>query len=244
MRACFVAGHGLALLSADYSQVELRILAHMSQDPALLEAFRQGVDIHVRTASLLYEVPLEAVSPEQRRSAKTINFGLLYGMGPQKLAQDLKVTTTEAKAFIQRYFSRLGGLKTFYDNIEASAKEHGYVTTLAGRRRLLPDIHSQNQQHFALARRQAINTVIQGSAADVIKLAMLAVFHDPELARMQAGLLLQVHDELLLELPQEHARAAGERVAALMRSVRPGGVEFCVPLLVDWGYGVNWAEAH
>jgi len=135
-------------------------------------------------------------------------------------------------------------VKEFYDSIEASAKEHGHVTTLAGRRRLLPDIHSPNQQHFALARRQAINTVIQGSAADVIKLAMLAVFHDRELARMQAGLLLQVHDELLLELPREHAGAAGERVAELMRSVRPGGEELCVPLLVDWGYGANWAEAH
>jgi DNA polymerase-1 len=244
MRACFVAGPGLTLLSADYSQVELRVLAHMSQDPALLEAFRQGVDIHARTASLLYDVPLEAINPEQRRSAKTINFGLLYGMGSQKLAQELKVPMTEAKAFIQRYFSRLGGLKDFYDSIEASAKERGYVTTLAGRRRLLPDMHSRNQQHFALARRQAINTVIQGSAADVIKLAMLAVFHDGELARMRAGLILQVHDELLLELPQEHALAAGERVAALMRSVRPGGVELCVPLLVDWGYGANWAEAH
>ena len=244
MRACFVAGPGQMLVSADYSQVELRVLAHMSQDPALLEAFREGVDIHARTASLLYDAPLEAISQEQRRNAKTINFGLLYGMGSQKLAQELKVPMTEAKAFIQRYFSQLGALKEFYDSIEASAREHGYVTTLAGRRRLLPDIHSRNQQHFALARRQAINTVIQGSAADVIKLAMLAVFHDRELARMRAGMLLQVHDELLLELPQEHAQAAGERVAALMRSVRPGGVEFCVPLLVDWGYGVNWAEAH
>ncbi|MDR0465837.1 MAG: DNA polymerase I, partial [Deltaproteobacteria bacterium] len=221
MRACFTAGPGMVLVSADYSQVELRVLAHMSQDPALIEAFRQGVDIHARTASLLYDVPLEAVSLEQRRSAKTVNFGLLYGMGPHKLAQELKVSATEAKAFIERYFSRLGGLKEFYAGIEASAKAHGYVTTLAGRRRLLPDIHSQTQQHFALARRQAINTVIQGSAADIIKRAMLAVFHDPELARMQAGLILQVHDELLLGAPQEHARAAGERAAELMRSVQP-----------------------
>jgi DNA polymerase-1 len=216
----------------------------MSQDPALLDAFRQGVDIHARTASLLYDLPLEAISPEQRRSAKTVNFGLLYGMGPQKLAQDLKVPTTEAKAFIQRYFSRLTGVKEFYEGIEASARERGYVTTLAGRRRPLPDLYSQNQQHAALARRQAINTVIQGSAADVIKLAMLTVFHDRELARMQAALLLQVHDELLLEAPRENARAAGERAAALMRSVRPGGVELCVPLLVDWGYGADWADAH
>ena len=244
MRACFTAGPGQALVSADYSQVELRVLAHMSQDPALLEAFQRDVDIHARTAALLYDVPLEAVNAEQRRSAKTVNFGLLYGMGPQKLAQELKLSTAEAKDFIQRYFSRLGGVKEFYERIEADAKAHGAVTTLAGRRRLLPDIHSQNRQHFALARRQAINTVIQGSAADIVKLAMPAVFHDPELARMQAALVLQVHDELLLEAPREHAQAAGERAAALMRSVRPGGRELCVPLLVDWGYGANWAEAH
>ena len=244
MRACFVAQEGMALLSADYSQVELRVLAHMSQDEALLEAFRQGTDIHARTAALLYDLELENVSPEQRRNAKTINFGLIYGMGSQKLAQELKISLSEARAFIERYFSRMSTLKKFYEQIEASAKAQGFVSTLAGRRRHLPDIHSKSHQHYALARRQAINTVIQGSAADVIKLAMLAVEHDPALAGMNARLLLQVHDELLLEAPAERAAEAGARVAALMEGVRPGGVSFSVPLLVDWGYGANWALAH
>ena len=178
MRACFIAGPGRALVSADYSQVELRVLAHMSQDTALLEAFRQGEDIHARTAALIYDLPQDQISPDQRRNAKTINFGLIYGMGAQKLGQELKIGTVKAKEFIARYFARLTGLKNFYEEVEATAKRQGYVTTLGGRRRLLPDIHSPNGQAYALARRQAINTVIQGSAADIIKLAMLAVAHD------------------------------------------------------------------
>ncbi|QTO39344.1 DNA polymerase I [Desulfovibrio desulfuricans] len=244
MRSCFIAGPDHALVSADYSQVELRVLAHMSQDTALLEAFRNGEDIHARTAALVYDLPSSEVSPDQRRNAKTINFGLIYGMGAQKLAQELKITTNEAKEFIARYFERLTGLKQFYEEVEAVAKRQGYVTTLGGRRRLLPDIHSANGQNYALARRQAINTVIQGSAADIIKLAMLAVAHDAELKRLDARLLLQVHDELLLEVPTEAAAAAGERVAALMGGVAPGGVALSVPLVVDWGQGRDWGSAH
>lgn len=244
MRSCFIAGPDHALVSADYSQVELRVLAHMSQDTALLEAFRNGEDIHARTAALVYDLPSSEVSPDQRRNAKTINFGLIYGMGAQKLAQELKITTSEAKEFIARYFERLTGLKQFYEEVEAVAKRQGYVTTLGGRRRLLPDIHSANGQNYALARRQAINTVIQGSAADIIKLAMLAVAHDAELNRLDARLLLQVHDELLLEVPTEAAAAAGERVAALMGGVMPGGVALSVPLVVDWGQGRDWGSAH
>ena len=244
MRTCFTAGAGEFLLAADYSQVELRVLAHMSRDPALLEAFREGVDIHARTAALMYDIPLAQVSQEQRRSAKTVNFGLLYGMGPRKLAQELGVSQAQAGAFMERYFSRLGTLKKFYEEVEAEAQHCGYVKTLAGRRRPLPGIHSHNRQESALAQRQAINTVIQGSAADVIKLAMLAVHADEELARMGVRLVLQVHDELLLETPQDAAEAAGRRVAWLMSAVRPGGTDLLVPLQVDWGYGKNWAEAH
>lgn len=244
MRSCFIAGPDHALVSADYSQVELRVLAHMSQDTALIEAFRNGEDIHARTAALVYDLPSSEVSPDQRRNAKTINFGLIYGMGAQKLAQELKITTNEAKEFIARYFERLTGLKQFYEEVEAVAKRQGYVTTLGGRRRLLPDIHSANGQNYALARRQAINTVIQGSAADIIKLAMLAVAHDAELKRLDARLLLQVHDELLLEVPTEAATAVGERVAALMGGVTPGGVALSVPLVVDWGQGRDWGSAH
>uniref|UniRef100_UPI0022E155C9 DNA polymerase n=1 Tax=Desulfovibrio legallii TaxID=571438 RepID=UPI0022E155C9 len=244
MRACFIAGPGRALVSADYSQVELRVLAHMSQDTALLEAFRQGEDIHARTAALIYDLPQDQISPDQRRNAKTINFGLIYGMGAQKLGQELKIGTVKAKEFIARYFARLTGLKAFYEEVEATAKRQGYVTTLGGRRRLLPDIHSPNGQAYALARRQAINTVIQGSAADIIKLAMLAVAHDPDLSRLQARLLLQVHDELLLEVPEHAAQETGARVAALMSGVAPGGQALSVPLVVDWGVGHDWGAAH
>ena len=244
MRSCFIAGPDNLLVSADYSQVELRVLAHMSQDAALLEAFRNGEDIHARTAALVYDLTPDQVSPDQRRNAKTINFGLIYGMGAQKLAQELKISSNEAKEFIARYFERLTGLKEFYEEVEAVAKRQGYVSTLGGRRRLLPDIHSANGQNYALARRQAINTVIQGSAADIIKLAMLAVAHDAELKSMEARLLLQVHDELLLEVPTDAAAAAGERVAALMGGVMPGGAALSVPLVVDWGQGLDWGSAH
>ena len=237
MRSCFIAGPGRLLVSADYSQVELRVLAHVSQDPALLEAFRNGEDIHARTAALVYDLPPDQVSPDQRRNAKTINFGLIYGMGAQKLAQELKISTTQAKDFIARYFERLQGLKEFYEGVEASARKHGFVTTLGGRRRLLPDINSASGQAAALARRQAINTVIQGSAADIIKLAMLAVARDERLRELDARLLLQVHDELLLE-------EAGALVARLMQDVCPAGKELSVPLLVDWGTGHDWGAAH
>lgn len=244
MRACFTAPEGRKLISADYSQIELRVLAHMSQDEALLSAFREGTDIHARTASLLFDVPQSDITHDQRRNAKTINFGLIYGMGPQKLAQELKIPLAEAKAFMTRYFDRLRGLKHFYENVEERAREQGYVTTLAGRRRPIPDIEAENAQARSLARRQAINTLIQGSAADIIKLAMLAVHADAELRRLDARLLLQVHDELLLEVPEAAAQEAGERVAALMADVRPGGVVLDVPLKADWGAAENWGDAH
>ena len=244
MRACFVAEPGNALISADYSQIELRILAHMSQNPTLLDAFRQGEDIHARTAALIFDRPQDKVLADERRMAKTINFGLIYGMGANKLAQELKLSSAEAKGFIDRYFARLSGLKDFYERIIEGARKRGYVVTLAGRRRWLPGIHSANGQTAAQAQRQAVNTVIQGSAADVIKLAMLQVAGDEELRRLGASLVLQVHDELLLELPEKGAKEAGARAALLMESVRPGGVELSVPLAVDWGTGHDWGSAH
>ena len=244
MRACFVAAPGKLLISADYSQIELRVLAHLSGDPTLLEAFRNNQDIHARTAGLLFDVPLDEVTPDMRRSAKTINFGIVYGMGAQKLAQEMHISVKEAKAFIERYFERLSKLKALYDTIEEDAKQHGYVSTITGRRRLTPDILSANNQLRSQARRQAINTRIQGSAADIIKMAMLAVENDPELKRLEARLLLQIHDELLLEVPEANAKAAGKRLAALMSEVKPGGSQLSVPLAVDWGAGRSWDKAH
>ena len=244
MRACFIAAEGLQLVSADYSQIELRVLAHLSQDPMLLDAFRKGEDIHSRTAALLYDTSPESVTPEQRRGAKTINFGLVYGMGPQKLAQDLGITLNEAKAFIARYFERLGSLRVFYDAVEQETRDHGYITTLTGRRRYIPEISSSDAQLKSQARRQAINARVQGSAADIIKIAMLAVAHDETLQKLGARLLLQVHDELVLEAPAQNATAAGERLAALMMDIAPGGTPLSVPLAVDWGKGDDWDTAH
>ena len=244
MRSCFVAAKGCSMISADYSQIELRVLAHLSGDPTLLEAFRNNEDIHSRTAGLLFDIPLSEVTPDQRRSAKTINFGLIYGMGAQKLAQELRASLKEAKEFIERYFARLSRLKEFYDSIEEEARQHGFVSTMTGRRRLTPDILSENTQLRSQARRQAINTRIQGSAADIIKLAMIAVENDPELRGLDARLLLQIHDELLLEAPHENAKAAALRLAYLMSGVRPGSSPLSVPLLVDWGVGPSWADAH
>ena len=244
MRNCFVAGPGNLLAGGDYSQVELRVLAHMSGDPTLIDAFRQGEDIHARTAGVLFDKSPDRITPDERRSAKTVNFGLIYGMGPQKLARALRIPLKDAKEFIERYFNRLTTLRRFYEEVETRAKEQGYVTTLAGRRRLLPDILSRNAQLQSAARRQAVNTLIQGSAADIIKLAMLEAHADPVLHGLRAELILQVHDELLLEAPQDTARVAGQRLADIMARVRPGGQALSVPLAVDWGVGFTWAEAH
>jgi DNA polymerase-1 len=238
MRSCFVAGPGAMLVAADYSQVELRVLAHMSADPTLLDAFAAGDDIHARTAGILFDKT--EVSADERRKAKTINFGLLYGMGPQKLGRELGITLKEAKEFIAVYFSKLSRVKEFYEEIEENAKSFGYVTTLAGRRRMLPDINSRNANLAQQARRMAINTVVQGSAADIIKKAMLEVDKSPVIGELGASLILQVHDELLLEAPREKATEVGEIVASIMGSV----YALSVPLSVDWGVGADWSEAH
>ena len=244
MRACFTAAPGMLLVSADYSQIELRVLAHLSQEPTLLEAFRHGQDIHARTAGLLYGREPSAVSPDERRTAKTINFGLIYGMGSQSLAKSLHITTAQAKEFIEQYFTHMTRLKDFYESAEQLAREQGYVLTMTGRRRPLPELHSDNTQIRSQARRQAINTVVQGSAADIIKLAMLSVHHDETLRDLGARQLLQVHDELLLEAPADTAEAVARRVAELMAAVKPGGVCLDVPLLADAGVGRNWGAAH
>lgn len=240
MRACFTAAEGHKLAAADYSQIELRVLAHFSKDPALLEAFRNDEDIHTRTAALLAEKTADEVRPDERRGAKTINFGLIYGMGVQKLARELKIKQTEAKEFTERYFEKLATLKAYYDTIVEDAQQLGYVVTLAGRRRLLPELHSTNNQLASQARRQAVNTVIQGSAADIIKMAMVAAHTDKELKELGAKPILQVHDELIIEAPAETIEAAGARLKVIMQDV----ATLDVPLKVDLGIGKDWAEAH
>ncbi len=240
MRGCFTAGPGNKLAAADYSQIELRVLAHFSQDPALLDAFRNDEDIHTRTAALLNDKTVEEVESDERRNAKTINFGLIYGMGVQKLARELKITQNEAKEFTERYFEKLSTLKAYYDTIVEDAQQHGFVSTLAGRRRLLPELHSTNNQVASEARRQAVNTVIQGTAADIIKMAMVAAYKDKELKALGASLILQVHDELIIEAPEANIEAAGQRLVDIMQQA----ADLAVPLKVDMGIGTNWAEAH
>ncbi len=245
MRSCFVAEKGNLLISADYSQIELRVLAHYSQEPALIDAFKKDEDIHKSTAALLNNVALEEVTLEQRQAAKTINFGLLYGMGARKLAQDIKITTKEAQLFIEQYFERFKGIKSFYDRALEEAKEHKFVTTIAGRKRQLPDLYNANAQARALAERQAVNTLIQGSAADIIKLAMLHVSKNEQLKDYNVKLLLQVHDELILSVPKEHADIAGTKVAELMSNAMQGQKEvFTVPLKVEFASAENWLLAH
>ncbi|MDD6088074.1 MAG: DNA polymerase I [Desulfovibrionaceae bacterium] len=244
MRACFTADPGHLLLSADYSQIELRVLAHFSQDPTLMQAFRDNADIHTRTASLIFDLPQEEITSDMRRSAKTVNFGLLYGMGPQKLAKELQISLKQARAFIARYFEKLGCLRAFYTQVEQEACAKGYVITISGRRRLLPDLQSESAQAKALAKRQAVNTIIQGSAADIIKIAMLNADQDARLAELGARLILQIHDELILEVPERNAQEAGKRIEEIMSSVAPGGIPLSVPLRTDWNYGKNWGEAH
>jgi DNA polymerase-1 len=240
MRACFTAAPGQALAAADYSQIELRVLAHFSGDPTLIAAFERGLDIHAQTAALLYDKKPGDIGPDERRLAKTINFGLLYGMGPQKLSRELGITMNQAKQFIAKYFERLTRLRQFYETVIEGAAKTGYVTSLAGRRRFLPELHSQNSQLQSQAKRQAVNTVIQGSAADIIKMAMIAVAADERLKTLGATLILQVHDELVLEAPEKNAAEAGRRLAEIMSKI----YTLRVPLAVDTGVGRTWAEAH
>ncbi|WP_027721637.1 DNA polymerase I [Maridesulfovibrio zosterae] len=240
MRACFTAGEGKRLAAADYSQVELRVLAHFSGDPALVSAFEHDEDIHSRTAALLFDKDTADITSDERRNAKTINFGLIYGMGPQKLSRELGININEAKEFISKYFEKLGVLKEFYDSVVENGREKGYVTTLSGRRRLLPELLSTSPQVISQARRQAINTVIQGSAADIIKMAMIKVAQNSEIKHLGGRLILQIHDELLVEGPEDSIEEIGKLLQDDMQQV----TSLAVPLKVDLGLGRNWAQAH
>lgn len=240
IRAAFVPEPGQVLLSADYSQIELRLLAHLSQDPVLIESFQQGQDVHARTAAELFQVPVEAVSADQRRQAKTINFGIIYGMGALRLARSLDIPIKTAQAYIAQYFARYGAIKSYMDGILVEARARGYVTTLQGRRRYVPDLQSKNTQLAAAAERMAVNMPIQGTAADLIKMAMVAIDRRLMQEGLHTRMLLQVHDELLFEVPEQEI----ERVQKLVREIMEGVMPLRVPLRVDLGTGANWAEAH
>jgi DNA polymerase-1 len=240
VREAFVAPAGCRIVSADYSQIELRIMAHISQDPGLLRAFQEGQDVHKATASEVFGVALDEVSSEQRRYAKTINFGLIYGMGAFGLASALGIEQKAAKDYIDRYFTRFAGVKTYMDETKAGAAERGYVETLFGRRIYLPEIRGGNGQRRAGAERQAINAPMQGTAADLIKLAMLAVQAELDRAGKQSRIVMQVHDELVFEVPEAELDWMRTEVPRLMAGV----AQLKVPLLAEVGVGSNWEEAH
>ena len=209
-RKYFIAPQGETLLDADYSQIELRLLAHISGDEAMCEAFRSGADIHRSTAARIYGLPPEQVTPALRSSAKAVNFGIVYGIGAFSLSKDIGVSVKEADAFIKNYFANFPGVKKYLDETVEQGRENGYVTTLYGRRRTLPELASSNFNVRSLGERMAMNTPIQGTAADIIKLAMVRVYRRLKAEGLRARLILQVHDELIVECPAEEKRARGQ----------------------------------
>lgn len=240
VREAFIAPPGHCIVSADYSQIELRIMAHISEDPGLLRAFQEGQDVHRATASEVFGVPLDEVTSEQRRYAKTINFGLIYGMGAFGLAQSLGIEQKAAKDYIDRYFTRFAGVKRYMDETKSRAAELGYVETLFGRRIYLPEIKGGNGPRRAGAERQSINAPMQGTAADLIKLAMVAVQNELDARGLATRIIMQVHDELVFEVPAAELDWIKTEVPRLMAGV----AQLKVPLLAEVGVGANWDEAH
>ena len=240
IREAFIAPPRHVLMSADYSQIELRIMAHISEDPGLLRAFAEGVDVHKATASEVFGVPVAEVSSEQRRYAKVINFGLIYGMGAFGLASNLGIEQKAARDYIDRYFARFAGVKRYMDETKAQAAESGYVETVFGRRLVLPEIRGGNGPRRSAAERQAINAPMQGTAADLIKLAMMAVQKALDDEQRATRMVMQVHDELVLEVPDAEVPWAQEALPRLMASV----AHLKVPLLAEVGIGPNWDQAH
>ena len=240
IRQAFIATPGCKIVAADYSQIELRIMAHLSQDPSLLAAFAEGLDVHSATAAEVFAVDIEQVSVDQRRKAKAINFGLIYGMSAFGLAKQLGIGRHEAQQYIDVYFARYPGVADYMERTRALAHENGYVETLKGRRLYLPEINARNRQRQQAAERTAINAPMQGTAADLIKLAMLAVDAWIESSGVDARLMMQVHDELVFEVAEDAVAGLSDKVAALMSDV--GWLD--VPLVVEVGTGDNWDEAH
>ena len=228
------------ILDADYSQIELRIMAHLSNDPTLLNAFEEGKDIHRETAALVFKVPPDEVTDDMRRRAKEVNFGIMYGMGPYGLASRLEIPQEEAEMFIVNYFASYPKIQEFMTDAQEFARKNGYVTTLLNRRRYLPDIHSDNRRVREFAERNAINTPIQGTAADLIKVAMIKIHHRLKEKKLSAKMIMQVHDELVFEVPKNEV----EEVKKLVRSEMENAIQLSVPIKADVGIGMNWLEAH
>jgi DNA polymerase-1 len=240
IRRAFVAEPGHLLVSADYSQIELRLLAHLAEVPTLREAFAKGEDIHARTASEIFGIPLAQVDKEARRRAKTINFGIIYGMSAFGLAARLGIPPAEARAIIDAYFARYPGIRQEMERLKEEARMHGYVRTPFGRKLWIPDIASRDPVRRAGAERAAINAPFQGGAAEIIKRAMVRIPRALREAGLKARMLLQVHDELVFEVPEEEVAAT----EALVKEIMEGVATLRVPLAVEVGHGRTWAEAH
>ena len=240
IRKVFVPKDGFVFLDADYSQIELRILAHMSGDEKLIEAYNSSADIHRATAAQVFGVPLDEVTDEQRRNAKAVNFGIIYGMSSFGLSQDLSISRKEAKDYIERYFASYPTIKTFIDGLVSDAKEKGYSLTMYNRRREIPEIKSSNFMQRSFGERVAMNAPIQGTAADIIKLAMINVYNALKENNLKSRLILQVHDELLVETAKNEIEA----VKQIMLDGMKNAVSLKVPLEVDLKEGKDWLEAH
>lgn len=228
------------LISADYSQIELRIIAHLSGDEAMKEAFRQGLDIHAATASRIFNIPLDQVTKEQRRTAKSVNFGIVYGISAYGLSQNLDIAKKEAAAIIEEYFRQYPGIKAYMEKSIAFAREHGYVETIKGRKRYLPDINSANANIRGFAERNAINAPIQGSAADMIKIAMIRIHQALSEKFPHSYMILQVHDELVFDARKQEA----EEIKIMVKDIMQNAMPLSIPVVVDINAGENWLEAH
>ena len=239
IRKVFVPEDGYVFVDADYSQIELRILAHCSGDEQLIRAYREARDIHRMTASQVFHTPFDEVTPLQRRNAKAVNFGIVYGISSFGLSQDLSITRKEAAQYIEHYFETYPGIKKFLDDSVAHAKENGYAVTLFGRRRPVPELKSSNFMQRSFGERVAMNAPIQGTAADIIKIAMTGVDEELRKRGMRSRLILQVHDELLIETAEEEV----EEVKTILKDKMEHAADLLVPLIADMHTGQNWYEA-
>ena len=228
------------IFSADYSQVELRVMAHLSGDKGLLDAFANGEDIHARTASDIYAVPIDDVLPEMRRVAKIVNFGIMYGAGPFRMSQELSIPRAEAQVIIDKYFERFSGIRSYIDDTISKAENEQYVETMLGRRRPVWNIDSENHMHREAAKRMAINMPIQGTAAEMIKLAMIQINDEMKNQNMRSKMVLQIHDELLFEAAKDEL----DELRSLVVEKMENALKLDVPIIVDHGVGESWFEAH
>ena len=239
LRKMFTAKDGCVLIDADYSQIELRVLAHLAKDPVMTEAFTNGEDIHAVTASKILNIPINELTKDQRNSAKAINFGIVYGMSEYTLSQDLGISFKDAKNYMNEYFNKYSSVRDYLDFLKKFAHLHGYVKTLMNRVRYIPELSSQQAMVRAFGERAAMNTPVQGSAADIMKCAMVRVYNRLKAENLQAKIILQVHDELIVETPHDEV----DKVKAILKTEMENAVKLDVPLIADMESGNSWYDA-